>query len=494
MVSSTINSFSENKLRVALPTNKSFTEFEPTQIHLAYEYMFLENIYSSLVEVNPKDGMIQSGVASEFDWIGDDLHLKIRKGLKTRSGHEISSDDVIFSLKRLLVLSGNTHGNFKDLVCPGIDLKSVDQICSGIRKDSDDVILTAGKKKSFLLPMLAAADFSIIPRHAVDAETLKIKDYSETSGVYSVTGLDSKGHIELEVNKSHFHYSKDIAQKVSFVLIESKESGAALAAFKNNLVDHLMTSSGSQVEDLLRFAGENSNVQAHPTQKIRTTVLVFTPRGEHELSQNQRRYIAIKIKSAFSHIYSNSPGFESATEYFPALGAGGLSKLQQHELEETWKNILDTKIPKFKLAIVRSGNTDQWALPVKNEFPQVEIQTGRLAPSFMKYQNPDDEPHAYIVATDTGFFEDIGLISYSLSSGLLGLTLQERQEWLADYMSIDDRKIRIDKLQKLHFHALMKPVTVPLVVSPFVALTNKYWKMELSDLFANNQLWLIKHQ
>lgn len=88
--------------------------------------------------------------------------------------------------------------------------------------------------------------------------------------------------------------------------------------------------------------------------------------------------------------------------------------------------------------------------------------------------------------------EDISLISYSLNAGLLGLQKSERTKWLSDYMATDDKALRIQKLKALHFKALAEPFIVPLMASPYAALVRKPWKMELSELYANNQLWRIK--
>jgi hypothetical protein len=114
------------------------------------------------------------------------------------------------------------------------------------------------------------------------------------------------------------------------------------------------------------------------------------------------------------------------------------------------------------------------------------------APDLKKNLKEEDAPDAFVVSTDTGFMEDISLISYSLNAGLLGLAKTERDDWLADYMATDEKKDRLIKLKKLHFNALSELWIVPLMASPYSALVRKPWTIQLSDLYANNQLWLIK--
>ncbi len=144
-----LESSAQKHLRVAFPLTKKVTEYEPTNITIAAEYIFLENVFSPLVQMN-ESGAIVPGVAKTIKWDGDKLILSISEDLKTKSGQPITVDDVLFSLKRLLVLTGNTHGNFKDLVCEGINLESVEQDCPGLSVSSNKnaIILNAGTKKT----------------------------------------------------------------------------------------------------------------------------------------------------------------------------------------------------------------------------------------------------------------------------------------------------------------------------------------------------------
>ncbi|MCK6598817.1 MAG: hypothetical protein L6Q37_10670 [Bdellovibrionaceae bacterium] len=76
----------QNKtLRVAFPMRLKSTAYEPTNINFDYEYIFLENIYSPLVEISAS-GSVEPGVAEKVEWIGDELKLTIRDSLKTISG------------------------------------------------------------------------------------------------------------------------------------------------------------------------------------------------------------------------------------------------------------------------------------------------------------------------------------------------------------------------------------------------------------------------
>lgn len=482
---------SAKTLRVAFPSSQVATDYEPTNIHLDYEYIFLENVFSPLVEMDEK-GVIQPGIAEKADWIGDELHFVIRPGLKTQSGVPITADDVVFSLKRLLILSGNTHGNFKDLVCPTSKLKTVEEDCPEIRREGNTVILKSKERKSFLLPMLAAIDFAIIPRASVDPKTLKIINLKETSGPYYVSADDGHGNIELKLNSSHYHASNDIAETIKFIPSDTKVGGSSLKDLLDGRVDHIMTVDMAKADELLKFAKSHPDFEVHTTMKIRSVLLAFTERGLKELSGSERRYIAKQMRLAFKEVYAGVPAHEQRDEFFPSLGDGGLTEEEQRKI--TALNTQDGAKPKQKLKIglIRRGNLEPWTTPIKKYLPDADYYAETNVPEFKKWTVENKMPHAFVAGTDTGFLEDINLISYTLNAGLLGLSKSERSKWLSEYMAIENKKERMNKLRQLHFQALAEPVVAPLMAAPYAALARKPWKIELSELYANNPLWLIK--
>lgn len=483
----------ENKktLRVAFPVARKALSYEPTNIQLGYEYIFLENVFSTLIEMDAT-GTLQPGIAEKAEWINDELRLTIRSDLKTASGKTIDADDVLFSLKRLLVLTGNTHGNFKDLICPNSDLKSIEDQCSGLRQEGRYIYLSVGEKKPFLIPMLAAIDFAIIPKSSCDPKTLAIADLKETSGPYYVTSDDGNGNIELQLNKNHYHAADNIPQNIRLVPVEPTSQETSLQALINNKVDFLTTIDNAKSDELIPLANSNSDYSLHTTMKIRTVVLIFTGRGLKELSLEERRFISEKIQLAFSQIYEHSPGYEKREEFFPNFSDGGLTDEQQSEIS-LLKNAKKSEPRKpIKIGLMKRGGFNTWADAIKEKLPQAECIHEKSPPDLQKDLKPEEIPHAFIASTDTGFKEDISLISYSLNAGFLGLKKNERSKWLTEYMGTDDRTKRMSKLKALHFDALKNIVIVPMMASPYAAIARKPWKPELSELFANNQLWLIK--
>ena len=79
-----------------------------------------------------------------------------------------------------------------------------------------------------------------------------------------------------------------------------------------------------------------------------------------------------------------------------------------------------------------------------------------------------------------------------MAAGFFGMSKAERNLWLAEYMEMANKNDRLAMLRTVHFNALFEGVLVPITVSPFIAVVRKPWRMGLSELYANNQLWLIR--
>ena len=169
-------------LDIAFPSTDRIEDYDPSKIHWDYQYILLESIYSPLIELSNTNGEPFSAVARIFYWRGQKFYLVIRDDLKTIDGHPITAEDVMLSFKRLMILSRNTHGDFKSLVCPEVELKSVFDDCPRMEIEGNTLILTPRYRSDLLVGMLSSIDFAIIPRKSFDPVSLKITDYRNTSG------------------------------------------------------------------------------------------------------------------------------------------------------------------------------------------------------------------------------------------------------------------------------------------------------------------------
>jgi hypothetical protein len=484
-------------LKMAFPYSQSISEYEPTNIQLAPQYALLENLFSPLIELS-SNGDIRSGVAQRFEWYDNELHFEIRQNLKTIDGIEITAKDVEFSLKRLLVLTGNTHGNLKDILCPNVNLKSVEDVCPNLEIRNDFLIVFRPPEKDvFLVKMLTAIDFSIIPKSSVDLKTLKIIDYRNTTGPYFVEHNDEHGKIILAANPNHFHYSQKMPQKVELVPSSQSLPDSSLEDFKIGKVDFITEADSTKSEKIIDFSREFQDSVLHSTINIRMFVLNFTEQGMQKLSAQKRFLIGKSMKIVFRNLLLGKGLYQTSDQVFPVFGEGSINPDEIKILDEVYQKANNDE--KFdgsglKLGFIRMGDISNFTEKIKIEFPKLEMLEIKSHPIFQTNQQNDDAPDMVIAGPDTGFLEDIGLITYSLNAGVLGLSKKDVAPWLKTYMETTDKNERIKKLQKLHFEALMSPSVVPLVASPYVALVRKPWKLGLPKYFANNALWLVERE
>lgn len=478
-------------LKVAFPNNLPSKSYEPTRIHLAPEYIFLENTFSPLVELSPEDASIRSGISDKWEWKNDELHFFIREGMKTIDGKPITAEDAAFSLKRLLVRTQNTHGNLKDLVCGGFEVKSIEDLCPGISFKNNELILKIAGKSAFILPMLTGIDFAIIPKSSVDPKTLDIIDYRNTTGPYYVSHDSETGDIELTANKNHYHYSDKIPQKIQLVPVDPKNKSGSLQLFKEEKIDLITTIDSVRPEEVYELSQNIKKSELHSTSNIRTFALFFTERGLKELSVDQRIIIGKKIKESIGGHFLKLPGYENTNQFFPQHGDGAIDSTKAQEIANRSSPKASLDKLNLDITIVRVGDVGVYQKSISEAMPGAKVTEGTTSPAFQKFDKLSDMPHAYIGGPDTGFNEDISLISYSLTAGFFGLNKKERQVWLADYMSKPNKSDRLQMLQKIHESALREALFVPLFSGPYTALARSGWKIHLSKILANNPLWLI---
>ncbi len=248
------NSFKMKKdltLKVAMfYETKKPSDIDPSRIHFSSEYLYLENIYSPLVEYNI-NGELVAGVSKSFRWEGNEAIFEIREDLYTADGYKITAYDVEKSFKRLFILSTNTHGNLKDMLCPNIELKSIGESCPNmeVRDNGKIFVMRFKKKHPFLFPMLTAIDFAVIPSISIDDKTLEIKDHRNTSGPYYVLSEDK---LDLQANQKHYHYNEKMPQKIIYVYPKEQTVDSMIDLLKSNEIDHIPTG-GVGTYPLIKF-------------------------------------------------------------------------------------------------------------------------------------------------------------------------------------------------------------------------------------------------
>lgn len=478
------------KLDFSMKVASSFIDpvnnLDTSRILYQTEYMLLDNIYSPLVEYS-SEGKLVSGLAEKFEWDGNNAVFKIRPNIRTISGEEITAEDAAVSIKRLLILQSNTHGNLKQILCKDLKLLKTKDFCPGIQVlDKHTMVLRFPKREFFLFPELTSIDFAVIPKKAIDPVTLKIIDYKNTSGPYYVDKDLGNGYIELKANPFHYHFSSKMPQKIKLIPSGQKDSKESIFLFSNKSIDHITTKDPSAWMPY-EYAKAHKYTNIHETYPIHMYVIVFTNKGMNNLTKSERFLIGQTLKMLFLKKYLKRPGYQEAWQIIPIFGEGRLLKTQEEILKKSFKN-LKIKILNKKFTCWNYFGAENAEL--KNFFPNGNFIWSSDMPTPDKDKNAD-YPDCYLYQGDASFYEDIGFISYYMSLDFWDIPKNKKMGWIRNYENNSSKKDRLNILRELHFKSLLSGKIFPIAFRPYYALTRKPWRMDFPKYFAKNPLWKI---
>lgn len=143
-----------DKIKVRIGTKKVLPD--PAKIDTTGDWYFLDHISSGLVSYDFDRGTFLPNIASSWEISPDGSHLfKIRKDLKFSDGSPITIDDVVATLKRVLIKRTSTHLPLWNYIKGCDSLQSLEDECWGLKvtKDGDLAITLITKSESFFLQL-----------------------------------------------------------------------------------------------------------------------------------------------------------------------------------------------------------------------------------------------------------------------------------------------------------------------------------------------------
>ena len=480
-------------LRAAFPAKAPHTKYDPAKIHFSHEYNFLANTFSPLLEYSAS-GELVSSVAEKFEWVGNEARFTIRRNFRTVDGDVIDAYDIEKTFKRMFILESNTHGDLKDMLCPGVQFSGLDDVCPGmgVKEGGRVFSMRFNEPKIFLFSMLTAIDFAIIPRKSIDAKTLKIADYRNTSGPYYVRKDDGRGNIELGINKNHFHYSEKIPQNILLVPVDPKNTTEAVKLFEENKIDHIPTFSRVPGEIILDYAAKNSDVSLHSSYPQRLYLLVFTKKGRESLAEDERRFIGVKVKKAVLARLLGKTGYQEADQLFPVLGEGALSKARLLDIESKFQAA--SKHGKIEKKLIAWNVPAEDIEEIKKSLPNTKFIGNVIKiPGLIDYKKEGlEEPDFWFLRSDTSPQEDISLFSFYLNFEFFHIYGKAGKEWLRGYMATKEKESRLALARELHYQTLYHADVVPIAANSYVAIVRRPWVFDFSKFYATNFIWRIR--
>lgn len=475
-------------LKVSWYSDLKLESHDPANIQFAAPAVLLMNLYSPLLIYNNKSE-IDFALAEKFTWINSsELEFKLKSNLLSSKGDPITAEDAYLSFKRLMLKQTNTHGDLQNFLCPGVKLSSMDDECPGLRFKENSLFLKANNPNlaKFILPLITSCDFLIIPKKAIDWHSvdLNIVDYSNTSGPFYAQSTNEKGEHFLKANKNSPLYDVHMPQTVEIKPILDTSSPIKIA---NGEIDMITTIDRARPEDLLQFKSDK-NFSLHQTSDLEVTILQFTSKGRSNLTEQDRLSLGSYIKNRISSSWPKETAYKTADQFFPAFGEASLSEAKLRDLKKLYKD--DHYPPKQKIKISVEGYKLEEFKKLFSDAKNIEFIKFTERPNQKKLEEMED---GYILPGDTGFIENISLISYYMSVGSFGYDNKEQaNQWIQDYIKINDKNDRLEKLKELHFEALAKGFIVPISITPYYAVAKKSWKLNFHRHFAGTPLWMMR--
>jgi hypothetical protein len=472
--------------------NSSIAFFDPNSILYPEEALLSYHLYSALVMFD-QNGQITTELASDFHWDNDSLVFTFDSNLRTSGGSLITAEDAAISIKRLMTLRRKaTHGDLTRILCPDYDIKTpFDVNCPGVRVQANKLVLTPYNKKyiPFLLPLLASPEVRIIPKLSIDEHSFKIKNWKDTTGAYFLLQDSPKGEIILKANTNYKFYNKNMPEIINFSNLEygidniSEDNTDVMTSNQTLLIN--------EVDSLLK----SDKYNAFHTHKINLAYIMFSKNAIRDFSISQRltlgKIIGDQLKTMFGSPFY---GQEDTVSFFQDFSEGNLSLPQIENLNQLRINTNDQTWKRKPRIGVRPKSLPFW----EKSFQEFKDKDGASFFEFIPITEeyhliPESKkPDTYINFTDTGFYEDFSLISYQLKYGGFQLSEQEADQWIHDYINIEDKSQRSKKLQNLHYHILVNAYIYPIFKRPYTTIYKKSFTQQFSKFNLSTRLWHLR--
>lgn len=467
-------------LRIGYELYQPVRTIDPAKIVDIYQSNLIENLYSRIVEFDTNGDLIC--VLCKKFWIDKNyIYFQFHDNLKTLDGNTITAQDAEFSLKRLIKLKSNTHGNIGTF----IDVNDANSISS--KENILALKLIKSHYSQFVIPLLASMDFSIIPEKSVkndkDGEYLDLKN---TSGPYYLNEAKQDRSLELLANQNSPLYSHEMFKRLTIVPVVYGEGIDAFLESKIDMLDITYYPGYPQYEKL--FSQKIKKFSSHKTILMNIFLLNISPNATKKFSSTQIFHAAKIISDTYLSFKKYGYGMERTIEFFQANGTGLLSKEQKDDLEK--KRNSEEKI-EFKEKVTLGVEKDSYerikeALKDKQE---IEVRSYSEFPGLLPLS---ERPDIFMQVTDSSFNEDISLLGYNFSQEYFGLTKNDGEKWLSGFIEISNKEDRIKKLQEFQFEFLNKPYIYPIGVSPYWAISNDDLVLNYAENFPGSSWWKIR--
>jgi ABC-type transport system substrate-binding protein len=185
--SAPLKPIAELRIRIAGATNIP----DPARINSAGDWYYLDHISSGLAFYDNDKKIFQPLFAESWEYAPDGSHrFRLASGARFNDGTPITVKDVLWTLKRQIILNTSTHFKLSEYVTGCDRIRSLDDECLGLTAASDREIVIKLKihTESFFL-QLASPETGIWSAADMDPKTLALRP-TRFSGPYAVESVN----------------------------------------------------------------------------------------------------------------------------------------------------------------------------------------------------------------------------------------------------------------------------------------------------------------
>lgn len=265
---------------------------DTSNVEYSNQFILLHNIGATLLLLGKND-RFYSYLARRWNINNEKKEVTFTLNDKARfsNGDKITAKDVYYTFKRLMI-TGARHLSLKDLIVGSDKLKSMNDPVEGIKVIDEHTIVFRFKNISSLtLYLFTLPDSSIVSQKQVASKSLKIKDWSISSGPYFVKNSDKKS-MHLSMNP-HFLF-QDPGMLEDIEIFESITDRPVLEDMEKEKLHYTFSNYFANPEDY-EFINNSKNITSYRRNYCGTFKIILNkklpPFDKKENRQIIYRYI-----------------------------------------------------------------------------------------------------------------------------------------------------------------------------------------------------------
>ena len=223
----------------------------------------------------------------------------------------------------------------------------------------------------------------------------------------------------LKLNPTHFHIEKSMAQEVRLIPTRDNNKEEVIELFNQGKVDHLTTIEGIGIEHLKKI--DLSKSSFHETIHVKIVMANITEKGKRQISVKKRLAFAKALQKSFHEYCQTQEGCRPTRQFFLPLSGGEFSTEEEIIFQKTMDSVeMENSGKGIELGVFSSSEKrlQEDTKVSKTYLPDLKVKRVYGLPAFDKFED-SELPDYTLSVTDTGFLEDVSLLSYSVNAEIL---------------------------------------------------------------------------